>query len=83
MIRNGYMLNLSEMQYVDLAKYPNTSMNGTASTNDGAHTFNTAFFYLPEENGKYKGFTTESVVPYDVLASIVDDGPRFAQNHIS
>ena len=78
MIRNGYMPNLSEMQYVDLVKHQNTSISGNAPTFEGANAFNEGFFHLPEEEGKYKGLTTESVVPYDISASIVDDGPRFA-----
>ncbi|WP_413440378.1 C1 family peptidase [Synechococcus sp. MIT S1220] len=85
MIRNGYMPNLSEMQFADFAKHQSTSINGTTGTSDGTSaissdgtsTFNTALFYAVED-GTYKGFTTESVVPYDVNAPRIADGPRFS-----
>ena len=86
MIRNGYMPNLSEMQFADLAKHSSTSPSGTDESGSDGASANTAaasgmfnlFLNYGVEDGSYIGFTTESVVPYDVNASRIADGPRFS-----
>lgn len=86
MIRNGYMPNLSEMQFADLAKHSSTSPSGTDESGSDGASSNTAaatgmfnlFLNYGVEDGSYIGFTTESVVPYDVNALRIADGPRFS-----